>query len=266
VLDDDTGKFTDDPRLQVWKYTGDRTTPLGGPFTLPSNWRQVSQSSFNWQNLTTPRLKDGKLYSFTVTDGADVIAGVPPSPLYEYVGYRANSSADTLYLRIRDQSESNETVAADTDDGVAVTHETNGTDLTNLTYEIPGGPNTDGPAFEGGVPDFGDPGGDYQSVIGDDILGNISDRTDSGTVDEIEYEGGYSSGETFNGTTGVLDSFPGFTSNSSEGGAFGPVSGGGGGGTTTGQTIAGIGILAAGGYLAYRRWGNGNINVPVIGK
>jgi hypothetical protein len=264
VLSDETGKFDpDDSSVITFRYTGD-SVPTSGPFYDKSSWTWVETSSFNWENTTSQRLKNGEIYAFAVTDGS-TRRFQPAGTLYEFVGFYGGTGDNPKYLRIRDQSETNEVVAADTDDGVTVTYEGNDTNtsLDDVDYSFPDG--SGGTTYNGGA-DFDDPSGDYQSTVSDDLLENITDDGSS-SVPEVDYNGTQSSGEILNGTTDVLPSFPGFTSSGNESsvGGFGPT--GGGGGASTGQQIGGLAIIAGAGYLAYRRFGNGNLvdNIPGVG-
>ncbi|QIO23100.1 carboxypeptidase-like regulatory domain-containing protein [Haloarcula sp. JP-L23] len=107
-----------------------------------------------------------------------------------------------------------------------------------------------GTAVYNGTREFDEPTRYWQGQLSDNVTNNASDLENP----TLDYSGTFANGTAFNGTSEL-------TFSDSFGGIGGPTVTGGGGGTAS--TIAGVGLLACGAVLAYRRFGSGNIGQTV---
>ena len=282
-LDDRSGLFPPDRSTISVAEWDPGTKSLDGP-TSSSEWSHLETKTFNSEDRATFDLVDGNYYRVTVEQGGDS---------WEVIGYEANSSDTSTTLLIKESTlietktptptPETPTLTSGTPtptrepltpypngttptpyptetkppqevegpavlgkcevsgkDGVAVEYWDPNYETSTLEYNLTG---PDGDLYEG-TKEFDDPRGYYRGCIGNATL-NGTDPGDAGG----NYSGGYTDGETFNGS---LD-YPSGES------LFGGPVGGGSSGSSNATRYGGWLIVAAGGALAYRRFGNGQI-------
>ncbi len=204
----------------------------------------IATSSTNHNDVAYFRVADGRTYNLTVVSDAPAV--------YEFTGYTVQETLTEAYLTIPAFEES-ATTSNDSDvearlaeledeiDGLAV--QLNSEEpMSEVNYTIR---DENGTAVYNGSEEFDEPTEYYQGHLSDNVTDNGS-QLDNAT---LEYAGEWDNGTTFNGTAGLSGTVGG-----GSGGVFGPTGSGGGSG---GSPIVGVGLLAAGGYAAYRLVGGG---------
>jgi len=249
VLDDRAGRFWDNSSsLFVFKYVGsdDVADATSGPYDNTEEWDYVDTYGFNSYNKTFADLEDGEDYALVVATG-DAETLQPGQNVYEQVGYHAvdDGTTSTIVIGSEETTCDGDVELQQTADGdYEVVY--CGPQVDNLSYTLDG---PDGTVFEGSL-DFEDPTGYYEG----EISSNVTNTSDTDDVGLGNYSGTYSENGTVFNQSDFTTSFTG-----------GPVGGGGSGGSSTATTFGGWALLAAGGYLAYRRYGNGQIGKTVSG-
>ncbi len=203
----------------------------------------IATSETNHNDVAYFRVADGRTYNLTVVSDAPAV--------YEFTGYTVQETLTEAYLTIPAFKES-ATTSNDSDvearlaeledeiDGLAV--QLNSEEpMTEVNYTIR---DENGTAVYNGSEEFDEPTEYYQGHLSDNVTDNGS-QLDNAT---LEYAGEWDNGTSFNGTAGLSGTVGG------SGGVFGPTGSGGGSG---GSPIVGVGLLAAGGYAAYRLVGGG---------
>lgn len=238
-----------DSELVVYEYHTDGF--LDAAIYDDSDWKEVSRAGFNHNNVSFHKMSEDAWYSLEVRgDGA----------VYELQGITVNESDGIRTIEIGEPTEGTPTPTPTPGANFSdryVTFEDLASGGWELTYDGPPVSNwsynvtaPDGTQYTGSE-QFDEPTEWYTVNLSD----HMTNGTGSGSWG-VDYSGAWwSSGETFNGSD----------SETSSGGVFaGPTgrSGGGGGGL---ERVGGYAILAGGAYLAYRRYGSGQLRKAVSG-
>jgi hypothetical protein len=279
-LDDRTGLFPPDRSL-ITLYEWD---PGAKSLSAPSEseeWSHVTSKGFNADAKATVDMVDGDYYKLSIQG--------PTGDTWELIGFGANSSTTEQTLTITDfgtegtptpTAEPTPTPTAypngstpvpeatptptpeqgfgpdmvgycsvpDTDErGLEIEYRDPDYTTTELNYHL-----TDNGTVYSGRKTFpeSDPVGYWRGCVAPAALGNDTDpREVDGT-----YNGTYDDGSAFNGTLSF---------GSSGGSVVGGPVGSGGGSTSTAATVGGYGLLGLGALLAYRRFGDGQLEAAL---
>jgi len=276
-LDDRTGLFpTDRSTISVYTYE-----PGAKEITPSSDSFELSESkNFNYAGNATFSLESGDLYKITVDSGGNS---------WELVGYTAKDSDTYDELTIDTEIDLTDPDATPTPDPDATPTPTLGPNETPTPTSRP--LPTEGPVYLGecsepgmttgisveywdpnyettsfeyaiendsgvlfsGTKSFDEPIGYYRGCVGSELT-NVTNPDDGNTT--IDYNGTKDDGTEFSGSINWSDTFSG----SSGGGFGGPVDSGA---DSPAATWLGWLLLAAGGYVAYRRFGNGELESTI---
>jgi outer membrane protein assembly factor BamB len=268
-LEDRTGLFPADRALiEVYELQGSADF---------DSWSRVNGKGFNSENKATFRLTNQSTYRIKITSGGDV---------WELLGYVADDRDREDTLRIESNaiglstptptptatrtpgatpfptSSSTATATSSSGEGPVYLGECTEPGVSsgiNIEYWDPSYStesfdysieNDTGTLFEG-TREFSEPIGYYRGCVGSELT-NTTDPGENATVD---YSGTYENGSTFNGS---LDLSSAFSSSGGFGG--GPV---GSGADSPASRWLGYALIAGGGYIAYRQYGNGEIGRTV---
>lgn len=280
ALDDRSGLFPPDRSTLTVSEWDPGAKSLDGP-TSSTEWSYLESKRFNAQDEATVEFVDGDYYKVEVSRGGNS---------WEIIGYEANSSDTSTTLLIKESTLIEPATPTQTptatrepltpypngttptpyptlaptatpapsvegptvlgycevpgaeDRGLEVEYWDESYSTTSFNYNLTG---PDGALYEGTKTFEEEPIGYYRGCIGNATL-NGTDPGDAGG----NYSGGYGDGGTFNGSF----SWP-------EASFGGPV--GGGGGSSTATTYGGWLLLLGGGYLAYRRFGDGQLGAAL---
>ncbi|WP_277542936.1 hypothetical protein [Haloarcula laminariae] len=217
----------------------DTVSFIGGP--------DIQESEFNTYNRTSVSLQPDTLYDILLRSESDAV--------YESrFRFRDGQRVDTLKLtpgrgsgEVTNGTKVHLDGVNNTDnplpDSTSVTVDP-GDEITNIEYSIEDG---NGNPVYNGSREFDDPTSYYQTEIGEN-------QTNGTTADEdwsVDYSGTYENGTSFSGESDYSGEISG---------AFGPTGGSGGGG---GSPIVGVALVGGAGYLAYRRFGSGQLGSAV---
>lgn len=253
--------------VDKWEDYNVRENEAGGSHVGgEASWTQVKSRDLPSDGELSVSLENDSLYRWRVTS---------PEGHYSVAGFRANESEwgdETYHLTIRSPEDIALTPTPTTGPTTAATGTPTRTPSVNatnqsiadnisvvvgdggLTFTYDGEP-VDGLNFSVNGPngttyevdkDFADAKEFYQGTVNDTLTGAASE--DPGDFN-VSYAGTTSDGETFNGTTDLLESASG------GGAGFGGPTGGGGGGGGGLSQVGGVALLAGGAYVAYRRFG-----------
>lgn len=281
VLDDQSGRFPPDRSTLTVSEWDPGAKSIADP-SESDEWSEIATKSFNANNETRWTLTDGDYYKLTVTG--------PTGDTWELIGIQANESRDRDRLVILpiQQGTPTPTPTATRTPGVTpfptptpsptpgatpfpTPTPATGFGPTAFGYcDVPGvdehgleveyfdpddttvafnyhltGP--DNETVYSGTKTFDEPIGYYRGCIAPATLNNTDPDDTDGT-----YNGTRDDGSTFNGSLSWPE--PSFG---------GPVGGGGSSTTSTATTYGGWLLLLGGGYLAYRRFGDGQLGAAL---
>jgi hypothetical protein len=280
ILDDQSGRFPPDRSTLTVSEWDPGAKSIADP-SESDEWSEIATKSFNANNETRWDLTDGDYYKLTVTG--------PTGDTWELIGIQANETNDRERLTILpiQQGTPTPTPTASPTPGVTPFPTPTPTATPGVTpFPSPTPPTGFGPTALGycEVPNADERGLEVEYFDPDDetvafnyhLTGPDNDTVYSGTKtfeepigyyrgciapatlndtdpDDVDgtYNGSRDDGSTFNGSL----SWP----EPDLGGGFGGPVGGGEGGTSSATTFGGWLLLLAGGYLAYRRFGDGQV-------